>query len=346
MFLKISAKPLRALPECYSLAGTMPGGGQMRRRAFITLLGSAAATTLSLAARAQQAAMPSIGVLSPASVATSARNIAALREGLRNLGYVEGRNIAIEYRFAEGISERLSRFATELVALKPVVIVVGSTSGIVSASKVTQTVPLIMVGATEDPVLLGLAESIARPGGNVTGFMLTFDQELLGKRLQLLRDAIPGILQVGIMANPDSPGDAAELRMVPSVAKRFGLQYRLLEVRTVAELEAAFATATCDDLQALYISWNPVFNVHRARVVAMVASLRLPAIYAFRDFVQSGGLMSYGPDLPDLYRRSATYVDKILKGDKVGELPLQRSQRYELVINLKTAKALGLLHRV
>jgi putative tryptophan/tyrosine transport system substrate-binding protein len=313
----------------------------MRRREFFSVFAGAAAAW-PLAARAQQAATPSIGVLSPASVATSARNIAALRQGLRNLGYVEGRNIAIEYRFAEGISERLSRFATELVALKPVVIVVGSTSGIVSASKITQTVPLIMIGASEDPVLLGLVASFARPGGNVTGFMLTLDQQILGKRLQLLRDAIPGISRIGVMGNPDAPGDAAELRMVPSVAGQFGLQYRLLEVRTVDELEAAFATATRDDLQALYITWNPVFNVHRARVVAMVASLRLPAIYGFRDFVQSGGLMSYGPDLPDLYQRSATYVDKILKGEKVGELPLQLSERYELVINLKTAKALGL----
>src|ERR1700704_3325294 len=313
----------------------------MRRREFLSVFAGAAAAW-PLAARAQQGATPSICVLSPASAATSARNIAALREGLRNLGYVEGRNIAIEYRFAEGISERLSRFATELVALKPVVIVVGSTSGIVSASKITQTVPLIMIGASEDPVLLGLVASFARPGGNVTGVMLTLDQQILGKRLQLLRDAIPGISRVGVMGNPDAPGDAAELRMVPSVAGQFGLQYRLLEVRTVDELEAAFATATREDLQGLYITWNPVFNVHRARVVAMVASLRIPAIYGFRDFVQSGGLMSYGPDLPDLYRRSATYVDKILKGEKVGELPLQLSEWYELVINLKTAKALGL----
>jgi putative ABC transport system substrate-binding protein len=144
------------------------------------------------------------------------------------------------------------------------------------------------------------------------------------------------------MSNPDSPGDAAELRMVPTVAEQLGLQYRLLEVRTIEELETVFATTTRDELQALYISWNPVFNVHRDRVVAMVAGLRLPAVYGFRDFVHSGGLMSYGPDLPDLYRRSATYVDKILKGEKVGELPLQLADRYELVINLKTAKALGL----
>ena len=311
------------------------------RREFVAGLAGAAAA-LPLTARAQQPAMPVIGFLSPVSAATSARNIAALRQGLRNLGYVEGRDIAIEYRFAEGISERLSRFTAELVELKPVAIVVGSTTGIVRASKITQTVPLIVIGATDDPVLLGLAESISRPGRNVTGFMLTLGQDILGKKLQLLRDVIPGLSRVGVMGNPDSPGDAAELRMVPSLAGQIGLQYRLLEVRTVEELEAAFPTAARDELQALYISWNPVFNVHRARIVAMVAGLRLPAMYGFRDFVQSGGLMSYGPDLPDLYQRSATYVDKILKGEKVGGLPLQLAERYELVINLQTAKALGL----
>jgi putative ABC transport system substrate-binding protein len=313
----------------------------MKRREFITLAGGAA-VAWPLVARAQQAVMPTIGILSPASAATSARNIAALRQGFRNLGYIEGSNITIEYRFADGVSDRLSKFATELVALKPAVIVVGSTTGIVRASKVTQTVPLIVIGATDDPVQLGLAESISRPGRNVTGFVLTLNQEMLGKRLQLLRDIIPGLLRVGVIGNPDSPGDAAELRMVPSIAAQFGLQYRLLAVRTVEELEAALATAARDGIQALHISVNPVFNVHRARVVAMVGALRLPAIYGFRDFAQSGGLMSYGPDLPDLYRRSAAYVDKIFRGEKVAELPLQLAERYELVVNLQTAKALGL----
>jgi len=311
------------------------------RRNFMTLLGGAAAAW-PLAARAQQAAMPVIGVLSPVSAAVAVRNIAAFRQALLDLGYVEGRNIAIEYRFAEGVSERLTRSAAELVGLNPSVIVVGSMSGIMSASKVTRTVPLIMIGGTEDPVRLGLAESFARPGGNVTGFLLTADQEILGKRLQLLHDAAPGISRVGVMANPDSAGDAAELKMVPSVAGRVGLRYRLFEVRTEGELDAALAAVASDDLQALYVSWAPVFNFHRARVIAVASNLRLPAIYGFREFVQSGGLMSYGPDLPDQYRRAATYVDKILKGARPGELPLQLAEKYELVINLKTAKVLGL----
>jgi putative ABC transport system substrate-binding protein len=312
----------------------------MKRREFITLVGGAAAWPV--AARAQQAPMPLIGVLSPSSAAGAARNIEVFRRGLRDLGYVEGQNVAIEYRFAEGVLERLSSLTAELVALNPSVIVVGSTSGIVSASKVTQTVPLITIGTTDDPVRLGLAENFARPGRNVTGFLLVADQEIVGKRLQLLRDGAPGISRVGFMVNPDSPGDAAEVTMMPSVAGRIGLQYRVFQVRNEAELEPTFAMMARDGLQALYVSWNPLFNVHRARVTFMVSKLRLPAIYGFREFVQSGGLMSYGPDLPDQYRRSAAYVGKILKGARVGELPLQVAAKYELVINLKTAKALGL----
>src|SRR5690349_16397565 len=188
----------------------------MRRRDFITLLGGAAAAW-PLRSEAQPTPTPMIGVLSPASVATSARNLAALRQGLRDLGYIEGQNIAIEYRFAEGVSEQLTKFAAELVALKPAVIAVGSTSGIVSARKITNTVPMIMTGVTEDPILLGLAETFARPGGNVSGFALTVDSRILGKRLQLLRDAVPGVSRIGFILNPDSPGYAAEMRMVPSV---------------------------------------------------------------------------------------------------------------------------------
>jgi ABC-type uncharacterized transport system substrate-binding protein len=192
----------------------------VKRREFITLLGGA--TAWPLAARAQQLAMPLIGVLSPSSMVGAARNIKAFRQGLRDLGYVEGQNVAIEYRFAEGVLERLTSLTAELVALNSSVIIVGSTSGIVSARKVTQTVPLITIGTTDDPVRLGLAENFARPGRNVTGFLLVADQEIVGKRLQLLRDAAPGISRVGIIVNPDSPGDAAEVRILPSVAGRIG----------------------------------------------------------------------------------------------------------------------------
>jgi putative ABC transport system substrate-binding protein len=233
----------------------------LKRREFIMLLGSAAAAW-PVAARGQRAAMPLIGVLSPVSAAVAVRNIAAFRQALRDLGYVGGRNIAIEYRFAEGVSERFTGLAAELVGLNPSAIVVGSMSGIMSASKVTRTVPLIMIGGTEDPVRLGLAESFARPGGNVTGFLLTADQDILGKRLQLLRDAAPGISRVGVMANPDSAGDAAELRMVPSVAARVGLRYRVFEVRTEGELDAALAAVASDRRS---MCPGPLFSIFTAR---------------------------------------------------------------------------------
>jgi putative ABC transport system substrate-binding protein len=311
----------------------------MRRREFITLLGGA--TAWPLAARAQQPAMPVIGVLSPLSAVGAVRNISSLRQGLRELGYVEGTNVAIEYRFAEGVTERFAKLTAELLAFKPAVIVVGSSTGILAARSITDVVPLISIGSSEDLVVRRLAESFARPGGNVTGFLLTADAAILGKKLGLLRDAVPGISRVGAILT-DSPSDVAELKMLPVVADQLGLQYRVFEVRTQDQLEGAFAAAARDDLQALYVSWGPVLNASRAQVIALVAKLRFPAIYGFREFVRAGGLMSYGPDLPDLYRRSASYIDKILKGAKPSELPLQLAERYELVINLKTAKALGL----
>jgi putative tryptophan/tyrosine transport system substrate-binding protein len=313
----------------------------MQRREFITLLGGASAWPL--ATRAQQALTPVIGVLSPTSPAAAVRNIAALRQGLRELGYIDGRNIAIEYRFAEGVTERLDKLVAELVALKPALIVVGSTLGIVAAHAVTTTVPLITIGLSgDDPVRLGLAQSFARPGGNLTGFLLSANAGLVGKRLSLLRGAVPRISRLGVIANPDSPGDAAELTVLPSIAAQLGLHYRVFEVRTPEQLDAAFAAIVQDSFHALYVSWTPVLNTHRARVIALAGQARLPAVYGFREFVRAGGLMSYGPDLPDLYRRAASYIDKILKGEKPGDLPLQAADKYELLINLNTAKALGL----
>jgi putative tryptophan/tyrosine transport system substrate-binding protein len=313
----------------------------MKRREFLTLLGGAAAAW-PLAARAQQPAMPVIGLLSPLSAGTAARNVAAFRQGLRDLGYLEGRNLGVEYRFAGGMTDQLGKLAAELSTFKPALVVAGSDPGILAARTVMPTVPLIVIGGNEDPIRLGFAESFARPGGNITGFLLLTDAQILGKKLGLLRDAVPGIARVGIILDPDLPGDAAELRMVPSLAGQLGLQSRVFEVRAQEELQAAFTAIAGDALQGLYVSWAPLFNARREQVIAMVANLRLPAIYGFREFVRAGGLMSYGPDLPDLYRRSAAYVDKILRGEKAAELPFQVAEKYELVINLNTAKSLGL----
>ena len=305
----------------------------MRRREFMTLLGGLA--TWPLAARAQQPAMPLVGVMSPLSLATAARNLAALRNRLRELGYAEGRNINIEYRFGDGLAERFPVLVADLVALKPAVIVVGSTAGILAARKVTRTTHLIWFGSVDDP--------IARPGGNVTGFLLSNDASMVGKRLELLRDAVRGFSRVGVVLDPDYAAADGTLKALPSVARELGLEARVYEVRSGAELEAAFATAARDGMQALYVPEAPLFLTRRSEIAAVAASVRLPAIYTFREFVQAGGLMSYGADLPALYQRAAGYVDKILKGAKPADIPVQQPTTFELVVNLRTAKALGLM---
>ncbi len=313
----------------------------MRRREFITLIGGAA-TAWPLAARAQQPAMPVVGVMSPLSVTTAARNLAALRNGMRDLGYAEGRNIKIEYRFAEGAPERYPALMADLIALKPAVIVVGSTPAVVSASKVTRTTPLVWVGVADNPVALGLVESFAHPGGNVTGFLMSGDAGIVGKRLELLREAAPGFLRVGVVVAPDYAAADGTLDALPSAARGLNLDARIYEARSAAEFETALTAAVRDGVQALYVSQSPVFLQYRTEIVGRVASMRLPAIYFFREFVPSGGLLSYGSDLPDMYRRAAAYVDKILKGASPGELPVQSAEKFELAVNLKAAKSLGL----
>jgi putative ABC transport system substrate-binding protein len=285
--------------------------------------------------------MPVVGVMSPLSIATASRNLASLRNGLRDLGYSEGRNVKIEARFADGVAERFPVLVADLVALKPSVIFVGSTAGVLAARKVTRTTPLIWFGSVDDPVGLGLVESFARPGGNVTGFLLSNDASMVGK-MELLREAVPGVSQVGVVLDPDYAAADGTFKVLPSAARGLGIDVRVYEVRSGPELEAAFAAAARDGVQALYVPEAPLFLTRRAEIAAKVMSIQLPAMYTFREFVQSGGLMSYGSDLPDLYRRAATYVDKILKGAKPGELPLQTAEKFELAVNLKTAKALGL----
>jgi putative ABC transport system substrate-binding protein len=261
---------------------------------------------------------------------------------LRHLGYTEGQNIKIESRFADGVAERFPALVADLVALKPAAILVGSTTAILAARKVTRTIPLIWFGSVDDPVALGLVESFARPGGNVTGFLLSSDARMVSKRLQLLLDAASGFSRVGVLLAPDYATADGTLKSIPPAARGLGLDVGVYEVRSEGELESALATAVRDGVQALYVSETPHLLTRRAEVAAKVASMRLPAMYPFREYAQSGGLMSYGSDLPDLYRRAAVYVDKILKGANPGELPLRSADKFELVVNLKAAKALGL----
>jgi putative ABC transport system substrate-binding protein len=310
------------------------------RRKLLAAFGGAAAWPL--AARGQQAAMPVIGVMSPLSVATAARNLSSLRNGLRDLGYIDGRNVKIEARFADGVAERFSVLVADLLALKPAVLLVGSTAAILAARRVTGTIPLIWFGTAADPVALGLADSFARPGGNVTGFLLSSEPSLVGKRLELLREVVPKFTKVGFVIDPDYAAADGTLNVILPAARALGLDARVYGVRSGAGLQAAFAAAVRDSVQALYVPEAPLLLTRRAEIAELATSMRLPSIYTFREYVQSGGLMSYGSDLPDLYRRAATYVDKVLKGAKPGELPLQTAEKFELAVNLKTAKVLGL----
>jgi ABC-type uncharacterized transport system substrate-binding protein len=312
----------------------------IERRKFLAALGGAAAWPL--AARAQQGErMRHIGVLSPPSPAAATRNIEALQAGLRDLGYVEGRNVTSVLRFAGGVPARLPELAAELVALKPDVILAGSASGILAARTATRTIPLIFF-VIEDPVAMGLVSSITRPGGNITGIWLFGDDSLVAKRLEFLKHVVPGLARIGVIINPGDQGDAIYLKRLPATARALGIHLVIFEARTLAEIEAVLAASTRDGMQALFVSQSPLFFSHRAEVAAMAARVRLPAIYGFREFAEAGGLMSYGANLPSAYRQSARLIDKILKGASPADLPVEVPTRFELIVNLKAAKAIGL----
>jgi putative tryptophan/tyrosine transport system substrate-binding protein len=313
----------------------------MKRREVIALLGGAIAAW-PLAARAQQPqGRPLIGILSPLSASMATRNMDALRQGLRELGYVEGRNIGFEFRHADGDLGRLPALAAELAALQPAVIVAGSSPGALAAREATRTIPIVMA-SVQDPMALGLAASMARPGGNVTGFWSEGDESLIGKRLELLKDAVPGTARIGVFVDPGDASDVSTLRALPLAARALGLDLRVIEVRSAAEFEAAFATAAREGAHALYVSQNPFFFAQRAEIAAMALRARLPAVDGYREFAVAGGLISYATSLPDFYRRFGAFVDKILKGANAGDLPIERATKFELVVNLRTAKALGL----
>jgi putative tryptophan/tyrosine transport system substrate-binding protein len=315
----------------------------MRRRDFVALLGTTAAASLAwpLSGRAQQAARPPlIGVLSPISAATAVRNIEAFRTGLHDLGYVEGRDFTIELRFGDGAIERLPDLAAELVALKPAVIVAGSPPAALAARNATRTIPIVM-NSSENPMVLGLATGLARPGGNVTGFWWG-DEGLIGKQLELIKEAVPGTARVAILVNPDDRNSTESMKSLPEVTRVLGFEARVIEVHAAGDFQAAFATVERENLQALQCGISPLFVSHRAEVTALATHAHLPAVYGIREFATAGGLMSYGTSLPDIYRGKARLVDKILKGTSPAEVPIERATKFELVINLKAAKALGL----
>jgi len=320
----------------------------MRRRDFITLLGGAAAAR-PLAARAQQPAMPVIAYLSSRSAESDVSMLVAFRRGLSATGYVEGQNVAIEYRFADGQSDRLTALVTDLVRRRVAVIVhAGAGAGTPDAAwqqMRSSQIPIVFnTGA--DPVRLGLVASMNRPGGNMTGIN-TLVGELTGKRLGLLHELVPNAKTIALLLDPNSPGQySSDVVGVPltdarAAAATLGHELIVLYTHTVSEFDAAFATLN-QRADAMVVATSPFFVTRAKQIAALVASRRLPAIYARREFAEAGGLMSYGYDVGDGYRQMGNYAGRILKGDKAGDLPVFQPTKFELVINLKTAKALGI----
>ncbi len=285
---------------------------------------------------ADSAKVPRIGLLRAGSPPDPL--VDAFRQGLRELGYVEGQNLIIEYRWAEGKPERFSELIAELVRLKVDVLVVSGTHGGLAAKRATSTIPIVFP-VHPDPVGAGLVASLARPGGNVTGLSM-LAPELAEKRMQFLKESFPRISRVAVIRDPAMTPTV--LRTTETAGRALGLQLQVLEARTLNDFEPALAAAKKGRAQALNVLPSGVFYAHRARIVDLLAKTRLPAMYEHRDFVTAGGLMAYGPNLSDLNRRAAAYVDKILKGAKPADLPVEQPTRFELVINMKTARALGL----
>ena len=314
----------------------------MNRRAFLNALtGSLLAAPLAVGAQ-QEAKIARIGYLGD-PLAAGPHVLEAFRQGLRDLGYVEGRNLVIEYRDAEGKLELLPALAAELVALKVDVIVAAGTPPALAAKHATKTIPIVFP-AVADPVTSGLVTSLARPGGNVTG-LTGLGPELVGKWLEQLKQAVPGVSRVAVLWQPDAFGERTEkdmLKRAEVAARALGVRVQFVEARVPADFDRAFSEMTRARAGALTVFPSPMCGSEVRRLVDLAAKNRLPAVYQWKEFVDAGGLMSYGPNLADLYRRAATYVDKILKGAKTADLPVEQPTKFELVINLKTAKALGL----
>src|SRR5450631_944749 len=311
----------------------------MQRRHFLGVLGGAAAAW-PLAARAQQPRnLPTIGFLGANTPVAQSQWTTAFVQRLRELGWIEGRTVIIEYRWAEGRFERSAEIIAELVHLKVDVIVTHATENVVVAKQVTSVVPIVFA-AVGDPVGNALVASLARPGGNITGLSLQ-QRDLAGKRLELLREVIPGLRRLAILANVGNAGAVPEISDVQAAARTLNLDVVTPEIRRAEDIAPAIE-ALKDHAEALYIQADPLFNSNRVRINTLVQGSRLPAIYGSREFVDAVGLISYGPNFADLFRRAGEYVDKILRGAKPADLPVEQPTKFDLVINLTTAKVLGL----
>jgi ABC-type uncharacterized transport system substrate-binding protein len=313
----------------------------MRRREFITLLGGAAATWPLPAHAQQQPAMPVIGFVSGRAPDDSAHLVAAFRQGLAESGFVEGQNIAIDFRWAHGDYDRLPALTNDLIKQKVAVLVgVGGDVSAIVAAKATTTIPVVF-GMGGDPVKAGIVASFNRPGGNVTGYTL-WTQEMESKRLGLLREMLPGVALIGVLVNPRFPPTVQEQEDLETAAKSVSQQLFVARADTDAELDAALASFVQQRVGAFLVTAAPFFDTRRDRIVGFAAQNRVPAIYQFREYAAAGGLISYGPNIAESYKGAGAYVGRILKGEKPGDLPILQPSKFDFVINLKTAKALGL----
>jgi putative tryptophan/tyrosine transport system substrate-binding protein len=310
----------------------------VKRRAFITLIGGAAAWPLGV--RAQQTPkLPTIGLMVPSTPLIESQRVAAFLQRLRQLGWIENRNVAIEYRWAEGRSERFVEIAAEFVQLKVDLIVASTTPAAIAAKQATATIPIVFA-TVNDPVSTGVVASLARPGGNLTGLSNQLG-DTASKRLELLREIVPGLRRLGIWANVGNPGTVLEMGEVQAAARTLALEVVTLEIRRAEDIGPAFEGAK-GRMDALYVSADPLANSNRVRINTLALAARLPTMQGIREYVDAGGLMSYGPNIADGYRRAADYVDKILRGAKPSDIPIEQPTKFDLVINLTTAKALGL----
>jgi ABC-type uncharacterized transport system substrate-binding protein len=310
----------------------------MRRREFIWLLGGGA--TWPFAARAQQPGrLPTIGLWGPTTPSIGSQRVAAFVKRLRELGWIEGRTVAIEYRWAEGRNERAAEIAAELVRLKVDVIVTQGTASVIAAKQATSVIPIVFA-AVGDPVGSGLVASLSRPGGNVTGLSVQ-QTDTASKRIELFREVVPGLRRLAIMGNVGNPAVVLELSEVQSTARALGLEVTTLEIRQAEDIAPVF-DALKGRADALYVCADPLVLTNRIRVNTLAQGARLPTMYLLGEYVEAGGLMSYGPSVPDMYRRAADFVDKILRGAKPADIPVEQSTKFDLVINLTTAKTLGL----
>jgi putative ABC transport system substrate-binding protein len=310
----------------------------MKRREFIAMLGGA--TAWPFATHAQQAArVPRIGFLRHGTAAANADRVEALRAGLRQLGYVEGKNLAVEFRWAESV-EQLPQFAAELVHMNVDVIFATSSTEVEAARQATRTIPIVF-SAHADPVNIGHVASLPRPGGNITGLTMLM-MDLAAKELEILKEAVPQATRIGVLWNPTTPSHPPAIEAVKGTGEKLGVSLWMVPARTAEDFDGALASMVAERVGAFLVLGSPLVLSDRARLAELAVKYRLPSMFALREPVEAGGLMSYAADLNDLTRRAAAYIDKILKGTKPSDLPVEQASKYELVVNLKTAKALGL----